>query len=479
MRHRASSGLENCLAGSLLLCCFAQPGPLLAQDADSAPVDVEAGPVAVTTAGAPAGQETMEVRELSRAIGNLTLYPILNIGGGYRSDVYDADGDNGGSAFVNLRAGGGVQGENRGHLYGAEYVAQQLWYLDSDADNDDEIIQRGVAYWGTALDVRHNLDLGVDYLDSYDPRGQDDPIRGSRDTTHQEDPDNWTQLAYGANYVYGAPGARGYLELGTCSTCLEYDDNDQQYRDRDILDLGATLGMRMSGRTDGFVQVVYSDFDYRNATPDDPARGRSLDSEEWRYMVGASWEASERFTGVGRVGQVHKDFDDSLHGRGSNYRELTWDVVASWTPTDRNLVSLGYFRSPREPLVWEADELVDEFIEVEEVSLDVSHHLTSRIYLNAGGYRGWDNWKPSGRRDDLWGATAGLRFNLSRWGSVGVNYFHRERDSNSPSHDYSDGGILLDFNIGTLFGFGDSRAPAICLLRYFSPGTGYNGLTGY
>jgi hypothetical protein len=474
-----------------LCACLAWAAPQQAQSADGAPVEGVSGPVApgaddtavadtAESAGAPAGGPSpLPARELSRTVGDLTLYPVLNIGAGYRSDVYNEEGDNGGSALVNVRAGGGVQGENRGHIYGAEYVAEGIRYLASDVNNDDEISQRGVAYWGTAVDVRNNIDVGVEYLDSYDPRGQDDPVRGIRDTTDQEDPDSWTQLSYGANYTYGAPGARGRLELGSCVTCLEYDDNEQEYRDRDIIDLGATLYMQLSGRTEGFVQVVHSDFDYRNAAPDDPAQGRDLDNEEWRYMFGGTWVASGRINAIGRVGQVRKDFDDPLRGSSSNYKEMTWDSIANWTPNNRDLVSLRYFRAPREPLVWEANELADDFVEVEQVSLDGSHQLTSGIVLNGGGYRGWDDWKPSGRSDKLWGATLGMRFSAGRWGSIGVSYFHRERDSNDRAHDYSDDGVLIDFNIGSLFGFGDSRAPAICLLRSFSSGNGYNRVFGY
>ena len=492
MGQRTGLGCDRRALGGLLLTALAYSGSLSAQ-ADSAATGIDpaaeasaagasvivATPVAEGVDAPGDASQGMPEHELSRTVGNLTLYPILNIGGGYRSDVYNENGDNGGSAFVNARAGGGVQGENRGHLYGGEYFAEEMWYLDSDVNNDDELIQRAVAYWGTAFDVRNNIDLGVEYLDSYDTRGQDDPVRGIRDTTDEEDPDTWTQLSYGGNYAYGAADARGRLELGACATCLEYDNNDQQYRDRDVIDLGATLSMQLSGRTRGFVQVVHSDFDYRNDTPDDPAGGRNLDSDEWRYMVGASWLASGRFTGVGRVGQVRKDFNDPLRGSSGDYEEMSWDVVANWAPTGRNLVSLSYFQAPREPLVWEEDELVDNFVEVEQISLDGSHQLTANTMLTAGGYMGWDKWKPSGRNDDLWGASAGLRFGLARWGSVGISYFHRERDSSNRANDYSDDGVLIDFNIGSLFGFGDSRAPAICLLRSFTPGTGYNGFAGY
>ncbi|MCB1703956.1 MAG: outer membrane beta-barrel protein [Halioglobus sp.] len=434
-----------------------------------------AQPASSTSAGV---EEAAPERELGFDYGNLTFYPLLNIGVGYRNNLYDDQGDKQNSAFTTVRAGGGVQGVNRGHLYGVEYSAERYWYLDSDVEDDDELSQRTVGYWGTAFDVRNNIDLGVEYLDSYDPRGQDDPLLDIRDTTSDEDPDTWTQLAYGVNYDYGAPGAQGHVELGACETCRRYDDNDQAYRDRDITDLGATLYVQLTGRTEGFVQVVYSDFDYRNATPADPAAGRNLDSEEWRYMLGATWLASEKTTGIVRIGTVKKEFKDPVRDN-SNYDELTWDAVLNWTPTSRDSLTVGYFRMPQEPLVWELDELQDDFVESERLSLNWSHQLREDLAFDAGGYTGSDHWKPSGRSDDLWGATAGLRFNLPRWGSIGISYYHRERDSSDPVHNYSDEGFILDFNIGSLFGFGDSRAPAICLLRGFSSLGDYNGYTRY
>ncbi|MCB1687068.1 MAG: outer membrane beta-barrel protein [Halioglobus sp.] len=416
--------------------------------------------------------------ELAFDYGNLTFYPLLNVGLGFSNDLYDDEGQKKSAAFTTTRAGGGVQGENRGHLYGVEYSAERFWYLDNDIPDDDEISQRTVGYWGTGFDVRNNLDLGVEYLDSYDPRGQDDPLRDIRDTTTEEDPDTWTQLAYGANYGYGAPGAQGRIELGACETCKRYDDNDQEYRDRDITDLGATLYVRMTGRTEGFAQMVYSDFDYRNDTPDDPALGRNLDSEEWRYMLGATWLASEKTTGIARIGTVKKEFKDPVRNN-SNYDEITWDAVLNWTPTSRDNIAVGYFRMPQEPLVWELDELQDDFVETEQLSVDWSRQLRADLVFDVGGYAGTADWKPSGRNDDLWGATAGLRFNLPRWGSLGISYYHRERDSSDSVHNYSDDGFIIDFNLGSLFGFGDSRAPAICLLRGFSSNNDYNGFSGY
>lgn len=465
--------LGKCLVPTILACsCLVVMPAIALEDTSAEPAD-RPGPA---PQDAPS---TSPDRELSRDFGDLTAYPILNIGLGYRSDIYSSDeGDTDDSAFVTLRAGGGVQGDNRGHLYGAEYMAERLWYLNGDVEDEDETYQRLVGYWGTAFDPRHNLDIGVEYLDAYDPRGQDDPRRDIRDTTLEEDPDTWTQLSYGATYVYGAEGARGRIEVAPCLTCLEYDNNDQDYRSRDILDLGATLYIRMSARTDAFVQLVYSDFDYTDQSPDDPAGGRSLDSEEWRYMVGANWMASEKTTGIIRLGIVEKEFDDPVRN-DSDYQELTWDAVLQWTPTGRDGLALSYFRAPQEPLVWETTALSDDFIETEQVDLDWAHNVGQNMVFELGGYYGQDSWKPSGRDDDLWGGDIGLRYSLPRWGSVGVRYFYRERDSSESVHNYSEDGILFDFNVGTLFGFGDSRAPAICLVRSYSSGSGFNGRSGY
>ncbi len=414
-------------------------------------------------------------RELSVAIGEMTLYPLLNAAIGYRSNAYDRDGQKQDSGFLNLRVGAGVQGENRGHLYGAEYMAERVWYENDDVQEEDEISQRLVGYWGTGFTTRNNLDLGIEYLDSYDPRGLDDPIRGRRDTSSEEDPDTWTQLSYGLRYVYGAPDASGRLELGACKECREYDNNDQEYRDGDIIDLGAAFYVRMTGRSDGFLQVVYSDFDYEGQSPGDPSGGRDRDSEEIRYMVGAEWRASAKTTGIVRVGVVDKQFDDPV-GRSSDYKEPTWDAVVNWTPGNRDRVLLSYSRAPREALVWESEELLDDYIEVEDVKAAWFHEFGQSWRTHLDGYVGEDTWEPSGRKDDLWGVSAGVRYQSPRWGSIGLSYFHRERDSSDPASDYDDQGWIIDLNIGALFGFGNSRAPRICLMRQFEPMAKFNRL---
>ncbi len=470
---------RKCLVASLFFAHVAIVAPASAQEGlIEGTTSSEESAAQVASSTATESEETVFDHELSFDYGNLTFYPLLNVSMGYSNNLYDNDGDKTSSVFVTTRGGGGVQGENRGHIYGLEYTAESYQYLEGDISEDDETSQRTVGYWGTAFDVRNNIDLGAEYLDSYDPRGQDDPLRDIRDTTTDENPDTWTQLSYGVNYGYGAPGAQGRIELGACETCKRYDDNDQEYRDRDIADLGATLYVRMTGRTEGFAQVVYSNFDYRNNSLADPAMGRNLDSEEWRYMLGATWLASEKTTGIARIGTVKKEFEDPVRNN-SNYNEITWDAILNWTPTTRNNVTVGYFRMPQEPLVWELDELQDDFVETEQLSLDWTHKLREDLMFNAGGYTGSDHWKPSGRSDDLWGASAGLRYILPRWGSVGISYYHRDRDSSDSAHSYSDDGFVLDFNIGSLFGFGDSRAPAICLLRGFSSNSGYNSLSGY
>jgi hypothetical protein len=408
--------------------------------------------------------------DLGRPLGKGTLYPIFNISLGYRTDVFE-EGKKKAAPEIRWRGGGGYQGENNGHLYGVEALVEDGAYLTGENDAD-EMAQLANVYWGTSVTPRHHLDLGVQLQKAYDPRGEEDPLQNSRHTINEAEPDKWTELQGGGTYQLGVKGARGRAELGACITCKEFDNNGQSFRDRDDLDLGGTLFVRVAPRTELFGQVVYTDIDYVNQTLDDPIAGRDMDSEEWRYMVGASWNISKKSKGIFRIGQVDKEFTEQS-GR-DDYSELSWDALFNWQPTSRDSFELGFFRSPQEPLIYEEDYLTlqDDVIEVEQVNLSWSRNWGRRLSSSMDAYRGWDSYQPSGRNDDRMGYSFGASYTLAKWGAIGIRFYHRERDAELGGHDYSDDGVDLYFNIGEIFGFGlgNSRAPSACGLRGFAIG---------
>ena len=418
--------------------------------------------------------------DLGFDVGSMVAYPILSYAVGTSSSasatqIVTREGEFTGefepgsseSAIVSdWRVGGGLQGVNRGHLYGIEYVLEGGEYLSSGND-DDDVDQTITAYWGTAITPRHNFDASIRYSDSHDPRSEDDPLRNARRSNVSGRPDLWSELKYGFGYVYGVDGARGNIAVQACETDREYDNNDQSFRDRTITDIGGQITAQVAPKTQLFGQIVHSDFDYDNQSPTDPLMGESLSSTEKRYLVGAAWDATQRISGQLRVGQVEKDFDAATR---TDYDALTLDAELNWTPTDRDQVTLYSFYAPREN-VW-FDGVVDssDFVEVRQTELYWSRPFGNKLTAQLGGYFATDDYRGTAREDDRTGFSVAVRYSLNRFGDIGLTYYQRERDSDVAAREYDEEGLYLDLNIGALFGFGvnESRATQPCSLRSYT-----------
>ena len=411
--------------------------------------------------------------EASRPAGKGMIYPVANLSLGYRDDVFEAD-ENGvaqetGATTLQWRFGGGYQGSNRGHLNGLEYTMEGNEFL-SGKNDENETSQRLTGYWGTAFTPRHHVDLGVEYIDAYDPRGRGDSLKNIRFNTVDQEPDQWNELTGGGIYSFGGESARGRIELSAYLTNREYENNRQQYRNRDEIDLGATVYLKIMQKTEFYGQVVRSDLDYIDQSQEDPTLGRDLDSKEMRYLIGLKWYPSEKLSGTFRVGTTQKTFNtDSAR---QDYNELSWDSNLLWTPNARNSFGLSYSRSPREAFVYSSEQLIDDYIEIENLDFSWTHSWAERLNTTFTYTLGQDDFLPSGRKDDRDEFTVGFSYALPRWGAVGLSYFNRQRDSNVADQSYDDNGFSVHFNLGAALGLGDgnSRAPGVRNQRQYQPG---------
>lgn len=401
-------------------------------------------------------------------IGPMVAYPILTVSAGYATGLKyvgpDQEGeDSQGSWVVSGSLGGGTQGEYRGHLYGVEYEALWAGYTDSSTDN--YLDHRLTAYGGTAFDIRNNLDVGLEYLKAHDPRYFDDPVEDGRDSRFAAEPDEWHQIQAGLNYVFGAPGARGRVECSACQTNRRYDNNDQEDRDRDMLDLGVELIARVTPKTELLVGTTYSDFDYVNEDPSDVSAGKSLDSTEMRYYAGANWEASPKTMVELDVGLLEKEYDNSSTRR--SYSEPFWRASVDWAPRGTTAFNAGYSRGLYERVIYDPDVesgFGDDTVEVDDLHAGWSEQWGERWTSDVTGYYQWLDYLPSGRSDNVYGVTAGIDYAFNRWLGIGVNAYYQQRDSSEPEYSYDDSGVSLTLTLGEGLGWG-AKAPDICKLR--------------
>jgi len=402
----------------------------------------------------------------SADVGPMVAYPILTVGVGYSAGLkYVGPDDTGqegeGSWTISGAAGGGLQGEYRGHLYGVEYEARWAGYASSSEDN--YLDHRITAYGGTAFDVRNNLDLGVEYLKGHDPRFYDNPFDGGRDSRFAPEPDEWEQLQAGLNYTFGAPGARGRVECDICQTNRRYTNNDQEHRDNDILDLGIEFIAKVSPKTELNLGVVYSDFDYVNEDPADVAAGESLDSTEMRYYVGADWLPSPKIEASVDVGLLEKQFDNNSNRQ--DYSDLFFLAEVDWSPRSPTSFNAAYSRGLYERTLYGDEQgFGDDVVEADDLRAMWTEQWNERISTDLGGFYQWLDYRPSGREDTVYGVNAGVDYVLNRWVAVHFDAYYQERDSSDPQYSYDDSGFLLSLDLGSDVGWG-ALAPDICTLR--------------
>ena len=397
-------------------------------------------------------------------VGPMEAYPILSAGVGYASDVIKTESGDKDSWVLTAYLGGGLRGKHGEHFHGLEYEGTLRRFNESSDDNAYD--NRLTAYGGHAFDIRNNVKGGIEYLDQTDPRGYDDVTADRRDTRGAPEPDEWHQTQIGATYIYGAPEARGRVQCDACQTWRRHDNNDQEYRDRDILDLGVTLSARVQPKTRLLLGIMYSDFDYVSERPEDLATAGSLDSEETRYFLGAEWETTEKLSAIARVGYLQKHFEDS--DQREDYDEPWWALEGQWTPRERTRIGAGFSRFLYESVPESEDAVTveDDFVQVEDLHLDWSQRWSERLSTTVTGYRRWEDWSPSGREDDVYGISAGFSYSVSRLLNVGLSAYYRNRDSNDPEAEYDDSGVALTIQFT---GGWDALSPFACELR----GSGY------
>lgn len=210
--------------------------------------------------------------------------------------------------------------------FSAQYLGDYGKFFDSSVDDyeDHSLSGRGLFQMGS----RGLLDLSAVFAQGHDRRGS----RLTRGVLPDSpdfppEPDEFERIGWTAQYTHGAKGARGRLDFGLGESALEYDTNRDrtQFFDRseNYAFVGLTIGARE--RTAIVVQARYTDNVYDVDRPGEPSR----EGDEWRALVGFSWEVTSKTEGSVRFGAERRSFDDP--GREAQ-TSASWDVAVRWSP---------------------------------------------------------------------------------------------------------------------------------------------------
>jgi len=412
----ARTGSGSRTAAIVTMVSLAMCGAALAQDSGSATrfgVAPSAG-----TQRALSDPPTQSTREQEG------LYAGVGVGYTQRSNVRrtadDDDQDDG--ALVITPVAGYKRFIGR-HSAEVNVSTQFIRFDDFESENTETYSVNGLAN----LDVTRilDVDLFATYTDLAEPRG------GSGTRLDQDlEPDQVEITEYGGVVTLGRRAARLQFQVGADRSQWRYQNNQQQFRDRDDDRVHGRAYYNISPRTSVFAGASLTDIDFlRSAT--------NPDSEELTYEAGARWEATAKTAGRFSIGRTEKDFDDPA---AADARTTTLAGRVTWDARPRTSFSLYGSRQFEESTTADDDFFVSELI-----GASVNQSFGARI--NAFAYYNMTNDDyESGRNDDITDYGVGLDYSLRRWLSVGAQYSVIERDSNVPGEDYEDEVISLYLN---------------------------------
>ena len=321
--------------------------------------------------------------------------------------------------------------------FSAQYVGDYGKFLDNSDSADDyedhSVTGRGLFQMGS----RGSLDLSAVFAQGHDGRGSGQ-TRGLSPGSpgFPPEPDEFERIGWTAQYSHGAEGARGRLNFGLGGSELEYSNNLErtQFFDRNDSYAFGSIAIGARERTAFVLQARYTNTDYDVERPGET--GRSGDN--WRGLVGFTWEATSKTEGSIRVGAERRSFDDPEQ---ESVTDVSWDIAVRWSPREYSYFDFVTTR--------ENQETIGEGSFVDHSSYGVSwtHEWPIGLESVLSWDRQDDDFVGTTRKEEWSEAYVGLRLPQGErvlW-EAGVS----RRDRNSTLEDLEFEGML--FTIGVNF----------------------------
>ena len=322
-----------------------------------------------------------------------------------------------------------IEAKTGPHTFDATYKVEHGSYSGVSSANYTDQGLTGNATW--VFSGRSGLKLTAEYLQMHEDQGS---VPGT--ATHSN-PDKYHQSSLLAVAGYGAEGAQGRLEFEAGLINKRYDnfktDNagnpDNTKRDRDDGKLGATFYWRIMPKTQLLFQATQTRYDY---IPSSFAGWTTLDSTERKYLVGVTWEAAAKTTGIFKAGSTKKDFSDSTL---RDFSGTSWEAIVKWSPLTYSNFEFMTSKSPGESTIGNASldtryGVTWNHVWSSRLSSAASFNNTKTDYqYNAGGVA-------TPQSDKINNLGLKLNYQWLRTVKLGMGYDRTDKTSNNANSEY-------------------------------------------
>lgn len=341
---------------------------------------------------------------------------------GTKDELLSVDGSTtapGGSSFG--RRGVGTGRRFQGYL---SYSPEFEFYADDSDENIETHLANGLVSWrlrsGLALELIDQFTLGYQDYNVGPPQSRDE----------------YCSNLLGFNVLYPV-GSKLALRFDYQNYQILYDESEDAERDRMDNSLSAYAIFNVLPKSSVYIRYRWIDIDY------DRDAGAIEDSREQQWFGGFRWKMTAKSDGDLQIGYGNRTFDDPSLGDTS---DVVLEAQIDHQFTAKTSAFLRAYRRQEETSIETTDYTLSQY-----AGLGLAKEMTYRIQIELGidysqnEYKGGEPVTSDSRQreDKTYLVTVGLNYAPRGWLSLGVEYGHEQRESNSDEYEYTNNRVML------------------------------------
>ncbi|HEY4135894.1 MAG TPA: outer membrane beta-barrel protein [Alphaproteobacteria bacterium] len=292
-------------------------------------------------------------------------------------------------------------------------------YMDHDDENTDSYFVSGNGRYDLSSTTFAFARAGT--ARQFEDRTSPNAVDGTEPTQYQR---------YDATAGIASTVLRLNYQVDATWRRLDYDDVNSTFGtlDNDARDIDIGIGSARVGWewTQGFMTYVRGAYNGRSHFSTQPAFDR--DSKGYEAAVGAVFSNPTVYTIDVSAGVLHQSFDD---GRFDDVTEPTFAIDAAYNITPRTSLTGSLTRSLEETTLANSSSLLQTI-----ASVGIEQEITYNLLGNVSVAKIWSDFQDVSRNDDVWVATAEVKYLLNRNFYIAPRFQLSDRSSDDPTAEF-------------------------------------------